>query len=142
MNKQKGAEGRSILVVDDEEEMTNLFRRVLSGRGYSVDVAPNGRSALDLARRRKFDVVILDLRMPEMDGIETFRRLKALGQEPAAIILTAHGDIKSAREAMELGVHDYLTKPFSIDIVQESIHDALAANTAASGTPRREIGPS
>jgi DNA-binding NtrC family response regulator len=135
--ENRSSEGRSILVVDDEEEVTDLLQTVLGRYGYSVDIARSGTSALDLARSRRFDVVILDFRMPEMDGIETFRQLKAMGQEPAAIILTAHGDIRSAREAMELGAHDYITKPFLIDVVRESILDALEIDHASLGTARR-----
>lgn len=116
----------SMLVVDDEPEVGNLFKKVLSRNGYEVDTVLNGTSAIELAQRKQFEVVILDLKMPGMDGIETYRRLKAMGQRALTIVLTGNGGIDSARDAMSLGAHDYFTKPFRVDEVQESIREGLA----------------
>jgi response regulator RpfG family c-di-GMP phosphodiesterase len=103
-----------ILVVDDEANIRQIIIRVLEQRGYRVKEAANGAQALDLLREEPFDLVITDLRMPQMEGLELLERARELYPETDFIILTAHGTIESAVWAMQRGADDYLTKPFDV----------------------------
>lgn len=115
----------SILVVDDVEGILDLFRRALSAEGYRVLTASDGQEALNIVKEGKPDLVILDIRMPHLDGMETFRRLRKIDHNLIVIILTAYATLESARRALRLGAYDYITKPFHLDYVRAVIEDAL-----------------
>lgn len=102
----------TILVVDDEPEIVKLVRAYLEQAGYRVAIAQNGREALTVARHEKPDLVILDLTMPEMDGLEFTRRLRQERNTPI-IMLTARVEETDRIVGLELGADDYVTKPFS-----------------------------
>jgi len=102
----------TILVVDDEKNIVQLAKLYLSSEGYGVESAYNGIEALEKARARKPDLVVLDLMMPEMDGWEVCRRLRQESDMPI-IILTARGDDVDKIIGLELGADDYMTKPFN-----------------------------
>ena len=104
-----------ILVVDDEERIRTILAAILLGEGYQVETAADGLEALDRGAAFRPDVLVVDLQMPRMDGIETISRFKERVPHAAAIILTAHGSIQSAVEAIKKGAYDYLTKPFDND---------------------------
>src|SRR5947208_16413560 len=99
------------LVVDDEESVRESFRLVLD-QDYDVLDVPDGARALDIVRAHHVDVVLLDIRLPEMDGIEVLERLKALDDSLELILVTAVKTVRTAVAAMKLGAFDYLTKPF------------------------------
>src|SRR5204863_283056 len=99
------------LVVDDEESVRESFRLVLD-QDYGVPDAPDGARALEIVRAHRVDVVLLDIRLPEMDGIEVLERLKALDDSLEVILVTAVKTVRTAVAAMKLGAFDYLTKPF------------------------------
>jgi DNA-binding NtrC family response regulator len=101
----------SILVVDDESSMRLLLSGILEGEGYQVTPAPDGQTALELIRRRKYDLVLSDLRMPGLDGLSLLKLVKEQTPETAVIILTAYGSVENAVETMKAGAADYLTKP-------------------------------
>lgn len=103
----------NVLVVDDEEPLRAFVRRNLEVRGYQVKTASNGLEALALTKATPFDLIILDLMMPHMDGLETTRRIREESIVPI-IILTALGEEKDKVSAFELGADDYLTKPFGV----------------------------
>jgi DNA-binding NtrC family response regulator len=107
--------GTKILVVDDEEKIRSILAAILSGEGYSVETAKDGIEALERGTEFGPDVLIVDLQMPRMDGIETIARFKERLPHATAIILTAHGSIQSAVQAIKQGAYDYLTKPFDND---------------------------
>ncbi|OGP90165.1 MAG: hypothetical protein A2156_12470 [Deltaproteobacteria bacterium RBG_16_48_10] len=110
-----------ILVVDDEAPVRELLRRGLSQMGnFSVEVAPNGLEAIERIEKEIFDLVLTDLKMPEMDGIELLKALKGTRPELIVILMTAHGSIETAVEAMKIGADDYITKP--IDFNELLIH--------------------
>ena len=104
-----------ILIVDDEEKIRSILTAILAGEGFETMTAGDGIEALDMAASFDPDVLIADLQMPRMDGIETIVRFKERSPRSAAIILTAHGSIQSAVQAIKQGAYDYLTKPFDND---------------------------
>jgi DNA-binding response OmpR family regulator len=104
---------QTILVVDDEPQIVRVVRSYLEKAGYQVAIAANGRDALFTARDVKPDLVVLDLQMPEMDGLEFTRRIRAEQPEIAIIMLTARVDEMDRILGLELGADDYMTKPFS-----------------------------
>ena len=104
-----------VLVVDDEERIRTILAAILTSEGYQVETAADGIEALERGTAFRPDVLIVDLQMPRMDGIETISRFKERIPHAAAIILTAHGSIQSAVQAIKTGAYDYLTKPFDND---------------------------
>jgi two-component system, OmpR family, KDP operon response regulator KdpE len=103
-----------VLVVDDEPQIVRALRINLRARGYDVDAAPDGRTALDLAARRHPDVIILDLGLPDMEGAEVIRGLRGWTSVPI-IVLTARHASEEKVEILDVGADDYVTKPFGMD---------------------------
>lgn len=116
-----------ILVVDDEPVVTRSCRRILAEEGYDVDTVNSGRAGLDRALKRDFDLVMTDLRMPDLDGMDLVRSLAAGQPATAIIIITGYGSVNSAVEATKLGVSDYIEKPFTPDRVKNAVDEALSA---------------
>ncbi|MDY0040430.1 MAG: sigma-54 dependent transcriptional regulator [Desulforhabdus sp.] len=107
--------GLEILVVEDEAFQREMLREFLSTEGHRVETAEGGKDALDLIENRYFDLILLDLRMPDMDGLETLREIKKDNPEMDTLIVTAFGTIETAVEAMKAGARDYITKPIDIE---------------------------
>jgi len=101
-----------ILIVDDELYMRSILTKVIHSAGYDTIGAENGRKAISLFKRSEPDLVLLDYRLPDTNGLEVLKELKKIKEKVIVIMLTAHGNIKDAVVAMKLGAHDYLTKPF------------------------------
>lgn len=120
----------NILIVDDDPEIGSTIGGLLTRRNHAVTAATSGRDALALARAQAFDIVILDVRMPEMDGFAVLRALRADGYAGGVIMLTGQGDVEEAVEASQLGADDYLPKPVRIAAL-----DRVLASVAAM--PRR-----
>ncbi len=130
-----------ILVCDDEEGVRTFVAESLERDGHEVVQAANGREALRDAREEPFDVVITDLKMPEVDGMTVVRTLRTEQPDVELVVLTAHGDVASAVEAMKLGVYDYLQKPLSSPAaVRELVKGALARREELAVKPAREPG--
>jgi len=119
------SEARHVLVVDDEEDVRDTLSSVLKQLNYVPYVAENGVEALKVIEREHIDVVLSDLYMPEMDGIELLKRLKAQDSKIVFLMITAHPTIETAVEAIKKGAYDYLTKPFHIEEVRLKINRAL-----------------
>lgn len=117
---------RRVLVVDDEANMRRVLEIMLARRGFKSDSAANGREAFEFLREQSVDLVISDLRMPEMNGIELLKQLRASGNEVPLIMITAQGTIESAVEAMRLGACDYLLRPFDVDTLDLAIGRVFA----------------
>lgn len=113
-----------VLLVDDEKAFTQTTAKLLESRGYKVTAVNSGIAAVSSLEGNHYDVMILDLKMPEMDGMTTLKEIKKLGSLPETLILTAHGAIDTAFEAVNLGAHDYLSKPCDIDELAEKIEEA------------------
>ena len=114
-----------ILVIDDEEHMCWALEKGLSQEGYQVLTATRGKHGLELMRNEVPSLVILDLKMPEMDGLEVLTRAKDIFPKLPIIMITAHGTIDTAIEAMKLGATDYITKPFDLDELKLIVKQAL-----------------
>ncbi|MFZ7128243.1 MAG: response regulator [Desulfobacterales bacterium] len=116
--------GSRILLVDDEVVFTENMSKLLTNRGYRVQSVNSGDAAIRVMEEEDFDVVVLDLKMPGMDGIATLKEIKKLGLFTQTLILTGHGAIDTALEAIRLGAYDYLTKPCEIDDLVTKIEGA------------------
>jgi DNA-binding NtrC family response regulator len=116
---------KSILVVDDEKSQREILEMILSGEGYDVTTAASGEAALKFAKERRFDLALTDLKMTGMDGIELLQHLLAQDSSIIVILLTAHGSIESAKDALRRGAFDYLQKPYDRDTLLDTIRRAL-----------------
>src|SRR6059058_6280018 len=116
---------KTILVVDDEKPQRDILQEILTSAGYDVTSAASGEAALKFAKDRSFDLALTDLKMTGMDGIELLQHLLALDSSIIVILLTAHGSIESAKEALRRGAFDYLEKPFERTALLETINRAL-----------------
>ncbi len=121
-----------LLLVDDEEEFLTASSRALDRRGFEVDVAPNGVTALEMVGKSEFDVVVLDVKMPDIDGTEIFRQIHETQPDLPVILLTGHGSIDDAFQTSKNGVADYLTKPIDMDELATRIHEVV-------GKARRQV---
>ena len=117
---------KNILVTEDDEKMRNGLVEILKGEGYNVDSADNGQKGLEMIKEKDYDVVLSDLIMPVMGGMELLRNIKQIKPETSVIFITAFGTIENAVEAIKVGASDYITKPFKIDEVQSKIKKVLA----------------
>ncbi len=121
----KAGAGRRILVVDDEEFIRALVRERLEIAGYSVEEACNGKDALSRLSAGKFQVLLTDIRMPEMDGIAFLREATRLYSDVAGIVMSAHAELDTAVSALKIGACDYITKPFNFDVLLITIENAI-----------------
>ena len=118
-----------VLIVDDEKEFVDLVSERLTMRDYDVTACYSGEEALETVKKYNFDIVVLDILMPGIDGIETLREIKRIKPLTEVILLTGHAAVDTAIEGMRLGAYDYLTKPCEIsDLVTklDKAHDRKA----------------
>jgi len=114
-----------ILIVDDERLVRQSLEKEFARQGYSVLSADNGKEALSLVEEETPDLVLLDLKLPDMDGIEVLKHLRKRDQNLTVLIITAYGSIDTAIQAMRLGAYDYVTKPFDLEAISLSVRKAL-----------------
>ncbi|HEY5975266.1 MAG TPA: response regulator, partial [Geobacteraceae bacterium] len=117
-----------ILIVEDEKPLRELLEAELSRSGYKVETASDGESGLELYRQEAFNVVLLDMKMPGMDGVTTLKLMRAETMLPEIILFTGHGTIETAVECIKLGAYDYLTKPVKLDELEMVIDKAYEKN--------------
>ncbi len=125
---QERGDSIRVLVVDDERPTRLLMERELPRSGFAIVTAESGELALEQVRGQDFDVVLLDLKMPGMGGMEALRQIRASGTSAEVVILTGHPDVGTAIEAMKLGAYDYLTKPFKLAEVEVVLRRAAERN--------------
>src|SRR5512137_2675033 len=113
-----------LLIADDDNNLRTVLATELSEEGFSVDVAENGSRAMELLEAREYDVALLDLSMPALTGIEVLTQVRARDIPVEVVLLTAHGTVSTAVEAIKLGAYDFLTKPFKLDEVRVVIRKA------------------
>ncbi len=120
-----------ILVVDDEDSMCKFMEIMLKKEGYSVTTSPNAYSALQMIKSEKYDLVIADLMMPEMNGLELLSQVKSMDAEVDFIVMTAFASVDSAIEALKKGAFDYITKPFKVDEIKIAVKKSLEQKSIA-----------
>ncbi|MEK7821801.1 MAG: response regulator, partial [Planctomycetota bacterium] len=120
-----------VLVVDDEVNLLKTLSDVLNRNGYEVAVAKDGPSALGLIEKNGFDIALLDIRMPHMDGVELLERIKARHPDVEVIIMTAYGTIETAIKSIKLGAYAYILKPLDIDDVLVNLKKIIQMKTLA-----------
>ncbi|MGB2958074.1 MAG: sigma-54 dependent transcriptional regulator [Bacteroidota bacterium] len=137
----------SILVVDDEEAFRYMLSSLLSGAGYTVETAVDGVTAINAVQGAVYDIVLLDMKMPKVDGLEVLKFIRANAPRIEVIMLTGMADVKMAVECMKLGAYDYITKPTTTDELLSTIQRALERrqlmidNIVMKGTIERLQGP-
>src|SRR5512139_3034413 len=127
-----------ILIVDDEASIRKSLEGVLSDEGYSCALAADGADALDRLRDLHPSLVLLDIWMPGMDGIETLRRIKELQPGTPVIMMSGHATISTAIKATKVGASDFIEKPLELEIVLNAIRRALGVQEAGPGGPEGE----
>jgi two-component system OmpR family response regulator len=128
-----------VLVVEDEAKMAALVRKALELEGYSVDIAQNGTDAVWLATENEYDTIVLDVMIPEPDGFEVCRRLRADGRWAPILLLTARDSVDDRVVGLDAGADDYLAKPFSFDELYARLR-ALTRRGAPQRPPVLEVG--
>lgn len=125
----------TILIVDDEAMIRNLLEKILAKEGYKTLLAKDGQEALDIINTQKVDVVISDMKMPRMSGLELLKTLKKERPEIGMVIMTGYGDTYTVKDALLLGADEYITKPFKsyemLMIVERTYWRILAGTNAA-----------
>jgi two-component system response regulator PilR (NtrC family) len=114
-----------ILVADDEQSMREFLDIMLKKEGYKVSLASNGEEVVKLIENDLFDLVLLDIRMPRVDGISALKKIKAKSPETTVIMITAYASADTAIQAMKEGAYDYITKPFKVEEIKLIIKNAL-----------------
>lgn len=117
---------KNILVIEDDKKMRDGLVEILAEQGYQVDSAENGQIGLEKIKKKDFDIVITDLIMPVMGGMDVLRETKHMKPKTHVILVSAFATIENAVEAMKAGASEYITKPFKIDEVQTKIRRVLA----------------
>ena len=133
MKKKRGA----ILVIDDEPDICELFEQVLGAEGYTVFSAHNGLEGVAHNTEKNPDVIILDLKMPKMDGIETLKAIRKTDPAVRVIILTGYGSAGTIRDALDLNVYEYISKPFENETIRRVVGEALADSGEGTADDRR-----
>lgn len=119
-----------ILVMEDDANVARGLEMVLTEEGYAVNLAGTGALALEAFKQKRYDLLVADLRLPDIDGIEVIKKVKAEKPETEVIVITGYGTASIAVEAMKLGAHDFLPKPFTEEQIKASIGDALKVDVA------------
>ena len=123
---ERAERGRTqVLVIEDDAAMRELLQEALTDEGFRVDLAPGGRLGIERVRAGGVDLVVTDVKMPDLDGLDVLREIRAVEQPPHVIVITAFGSIETAIKAVKLGAHDYITKPFEIDALVLAVGKAL-----------------
>ncbi|MGH7793023.1 MAG: sigma-54-dependent transcriptional regulator, partial [Thermodesulfobacteriota bacterium] len=116
---------KSILIVDDEESIRWVLGRSLEKNGYSIEYGENGSQAIDKATSDGFSLIILDINMPDVNGLEVLNDIRIKGVDIPVIIITAQNTVKNAIDAMKQGAYDYIAKPFDLDEVKLTVQRAI-----------------
>lgn len=117
-----------VLVIDDQPGIRRLLVEVLAEEGYTVFTASNGFDGVEQVKDTNPDLVLMDMKMPGMDGIETLRELKKIGKADRVIMMTAYGELELVNQAQQLGAYTYITKPFDIINLCQMVSQQIAGN--------------
>ncbi len=114
-----------ILIIDDEKSIRNTLKEILSYEGYEVTEAPDGIEGIRIAEKEKFDIILSDIKMPKMDGIEVLEKLQEITPETPVVMISGHGNIDTAVEAIRKGAFDYISKPLDLNRMLVTIRNAM-----------------
>jgi DNA-binding response OmpR family regulator len=128
-----------ILIVEDDTRMAELLQRGLTREGHEVTLAPDGIHGLEMAQKESFDTILLDIMLPALDGLAVARRLRTSGIRTPILMLTARDSVSDIVRGLDVGADDYLTKPFSFDVLAARLR-VIARRTAAKPTPMLHVG--
>lgn len=128
-------EKRKLLIVDDQNGIRALLIEVFSSEGYKTFQASNGKLALEIVRKESPDLVLLDMKIPGMDGLDILKHIKKIDPDIKVIMMTAYGELDMIKEATDLGALMHFTKPFDIDELRQAVNDQLRTNS-----PKLAIG--
>ncbi len=124
-----------VLIVDDDDNMRSAMYETVKRMGVNVEVAENGRIGYEKAASKQYDLIISDMRMPEIDGLSMFEMLKATGIKTPVCFVTAYGSVNGAVEALKIGAYDYILKPFSPEVIEELIRRTFELSAIATSKP-------
>src|SRR5260221_1817924 len=127
-----------ILVVEDDAKMAELLRRGLTGQGHAIEIAPDGLKGLEKAQAMPFDVIVLDVMLPGVDGLHVAKRLRACGVRTPILMLTARDSVADILHGLDMGADDYLTKPFSFDVLAARLR-VIARRTASESASLLQV---
>ena len=116
---------KKILVIDDEVVVRISCKRTLSGKGYEVKTVSNGKEGIEILEKEPFKLVLLDLKMPDMDGIEVLQKIKASWPETNVIMITGYSTVDSAIKSLKLGAFNYIEKPFTPETLIEAVKEVF-----------------
>jgi two-component system response regulator (stage 0 sporulation protein F) len=128
MMGRMGQMAGKILIVDDQYGIRILLNEVFQKEGYQTYQAANGFQAIDIVKKDRPDLVILDMKIPGMDGIEILKRVKEIDKDIKVILMTAYGELDMIQEAKELGALSHFAKPFDIDEIRKAVRNEVAVN--------------
>lgn len=120
------AQAVSILIIDDEDTLRNLLKAELEQHNYAVDAAESGEAGIEKLHEKRFNLIILDIRMPGMDGLEVLKKIREQDLADKVIMLTGVDELKIARDSLQLGANDFLTKPYDIKTLLACIKRVMA----------------
>jgi two-component system response regulator (stage 0 sporulation protein F) len=118
--------GYRLLVVDDQKGIRRLLQELFQREGFEVEVAADGMEAIELVKSGVPDVILMDMKMPRMNGLEASETILKMNQDVAIIMMTAYGEIEMMKKAVEVGVKKYITKPFDIIVLRDMVKETLA----------------
>ncbi len=139
-SSKENTEKPRLLLVEDDPSLAPALALALSRRGFTMAQASDGVTALDRAMHEKFTVIVLDLTLPEKDGLEVLQKLRAAGNTTPVVVLTARGTVGDRVQGLKLGADDYLAKPFDIDELEARIHAVLRRGAVKSETASTGLG--
>ena len=123
---------KKVLIVDDQNGIRVLLEEVFNSEGYETFQAANGKTALEIVRKEAPDLVLLDMKIPGMDGLDILKHIKKINEKIKVIMMTAYGELDMIKEATDLGALMHFTKPFDIDELRVAVHKQLFGDIPAN----------
>jgi DNA-binding NtrC family response regulator len=124
----------TILIIDDEKSIRNVLRDILQHEGYQVEEAADGEQGIKMFQSKNFDLVLCDIKMPKMDGMEVLQQIMAINSEVPVIMISGHGTIENAVDAVKKGAYDFISKPPDLNRLLITLRNALDKNTLVRET--------
>jgi DNA-binding NtrC family response regulator len=132
-------EQRAILIVDDDEIIRETLRDVLKSKGYVIDTAETAKEAMEKSKVRTFDLALLDIKLPDMEGTELLKKLHSLTPRMMKVMITAHGTLKNAIDSLNFGADAYLLKPINQKELLKTVEEKLAEQHAAETMSEEKV---